>query len=140
MFLVAYDLFVWKILCTRTTLKYFIKTSTWPLLIHPRLTITQVLFHFHFNKVELCVIILRLAYSYWMVFCNAVNTCIDKLASVIGFPVFTELPHIYYQKKQANYKIFFLFFQKMQYNNAVYVLSNDMIINKTYWEQDLNLK
>ena len=75
-----------------------------------------------------------------MVFCNAVNTCIDKLASVIGFPVFTELPHIYYQKKQANYKIFFLFFQKMQYNNAVYVLSNDMIINKTYWEQDLNLK
>ena len=75
-----------------------------------------------------------------MVFCNVVNTWIDKLASVIGFPVFIELPHIYYQKNKLITKAFFYFYQKMQYNNAVYVLSNLMIINKTYWEQDLNLK
>ena len=40
-------------------------------------------------------------------------------------------------KKQANNKSFF---QKIQLHNAVHVLSDLMVINKTYWEQDQCLK
>ena len=75
-----------KILYTRTTFRHFSKLSMWPLLIYPLLTISykKVIFQFHYNKVELYVVILHLAYSYW----NLVNTYIHELISAIGIPVF----------------------------------------------------
>ena len=51
---------------------HFTMTSTWPLLIYPRLAIsyTKFLFPFHYDKEELYMVILRLAYCYWTVFRN----------------------------------------------------------------------
>ena len=65
-----------KRLYIRSTLKHFKKTSTWSLLIYVQLTISykKVLFHFYYNNVKLHVVILRLAYSYWMVYCDLVKT------------------------------------------------------------------
>ena len=76
---------------TTNNFRHFTKTSTWTLLIYPLLTIAnkKFLFHVHYNKVELYVIILCLTYSYWMVFCNLVNTYIDTALKVSKYRVFS---------------------------------------------------
>ena len=129
MFLAAYDLLLHKTLYARTNFRHF---TNWPLLMYPRLTISykKFLFHFHCNKVGLYVFILRLAYSYWLVFCNLVNFYIDELASAIGIPVFIKY-RIFTNNKAKITKAFFKNHNSItQYN----VLSNLMIIINTYWE------
>ena len=70
---------------------------------------------------QLYVVIFRLAYSYWMVFCSSIHV---KTAYLLT-------------RKQANNKSFF---QKAQEHNAGHLLSILMIINNTCWEQELYLK
>ena len=74
----------------RTTLRHFTETSTWPLLIYPQITISckKIIFDFHYKKVDLYLVILRLIDSYWMIFCSLVNNYIDEFASATGIPVF----------------------------------------------------
>ena len=74
---------------------------TWP--IYSRLTISYKKFFFHFlyNKLELYLLILCLAWSYRLVLRNLVNNYIDEFASFIGIPIFIYTLFFYKQRFQT---------------------------------------
>ena len=87
-----------KSMYTRSTLRYFTKTSIWPLLVYLQLTISykKALFHFHYKNVELYVVTQRLngLLLYW-------KHLHDGLASAIGIPTYSNKYYIFTYNKAS---------------------------------------
>ena len=55
----------------------------------------KILLNSRYNNAELYVVILCLAHSYWIFFCDLVNTYVDELASHIGILAYLNKYHLF---------------------------------------------